>query len=80
MHMSILLSSFDDSSTIQLFICIPQFEEIFHPYSRYCSEQTNCQDYCKEQDRNSEVFKAYLAVSLLFILHYCASKASIRSD
>ena len=50
----------------QLFICIPQFEEIFHPYSRYCSEQTNCQDYCKEQDRNSEVFKAYLAVSLPF--------------
>ena len=42
-----------------------QFEEIFNPYSRYCSEQTNCQEYCKEQDRNSEVFKAYLAVSWL---------------
>ena len=40
-----------------------QFEEIFRPYSRYCSEQTNCQEYCREQDRTNEIFKAYLAVS-----------------
>ena len=40
-----------------------QFEEIFRPYSRYCSEQTNCQEYCREQDRSNEIFKAYLAVS-----------------
>ena len=40
-----------------------KFEDIFSPYSRYCSEQTNCQEYCKEQDRTNEIFKAYLAVS-----------------
>ncbi len=40
-----------------------QFDDIFSPYSRYCSEQTNCQEYCKEQDRNNDIFKAYLAVS-----------------
>ena len=38
-----------------------QFEEIFAPYSRYCSEQTNCQEYCRDEDRKNEVFKAYLA-------------------
>jgi len=41
-----------------------QFEEIFRPYSRYCSEQINCREYCKEQDRDNEIFKAYLAVSV----------------
>ncbi|XP_059085132.1 pleckstrin homology domain-containing family G member 5-like isoform X3 [Tigriopus californicus] len=38
-----------------------KFEEIFSPYSRYCSDQTNCQEYCRDQDRNNEIFKAYLA-------------------
>ena len=36
-----------------------RFEDIFAPYSRYCSEQTNCQEYCREQDRNNDIFKAY---------------------
>ena len=45
-----------------------QFEEIFRPYSRYCSEQTNCQEYCREQDRTNEIFKAYLAVSTQLLI------------
>ena len=43
------------------FFAFSQFEEIFAPYSRYCSEQTNCQEYCRDEDRKNEVFKAYLA-------------------
>jgi len=35
--------------------------EIFSPYYKYCAEQTACQQYCKEQDRDNQVFKAYLA-------------------
>ena len=37
--------------------------ELFSPYYKYCAEQTACQQYCKEQDRDNQVFKAYLAVS-----------------
>ena len=37
--------------------------ELFSPYFKYCAEQTACQQYCKEQDRDNQVFKAYLAVS-----------------
>ena len=40
-----------------------QVSEIFSPYFKYCAEQTACQQYCKEQDRDNQVFKAYLAVS-----------------
>jgi pleckstrin domain-containing family G protein 5 len=35
--------------------------ELFQPYYKYCAEQTGCQHYCKEQDRDNQVFKAYLA-------------------
>ncbi|CAL4160544.1 unnamed protein product, partial [Meganyctiphanes norvegica] len=28
-----------------------KFEEIMDPYTRYCLEQSNCQQYCKENDR-----------------------------
>lgn len=35
--------------------------EIFSPYYKYCAEQTACQQYCKDQDRDNQVFKAYLA-------------------
>ena len=35
--------------------------ELFQPYYKYCAEQTGCQEYCKEQDRDNQVFKAYLA-------------------
>ena len=43
----------------------PQVSEIFSPYFKYCAEQTACQQYCKDQDRDNQVFKAYLAVSSL---------------
>lgn len=43
------------------FFSLFQFEDIFSPYSRYCSDQTNCQEYCRDQDRHNEIFKAYLA-------------------
>ena len=35
---------------------------MFSPYFKYCAEQTACQQYCKDQDRDNQVFKAYLAV------------------
>ena len=49
--------------SLNYFYLFFQFEDIFSPYSRYCSEQTDCQEYCRDQDRNNEIFKAYLAVS-----------------
>ena len=45
-----------------------QVSEIFSPYFKYCAEQTACQQYCKEQDRDNQVFKAYLAVSGLVMV------------
>jgi hypothetical protein len=40
---------------------------LFSPYYQYCVEQSACQQYCKMQDRENQVFKAYLAVSLLLL-------------
>ncbi|KAK2724126.1 hypothetical protein QYM36_002459 [Artemia franciscana] len=40
---------------------INKFDEIFHPYTRYCLEQSQCQTYCREKDQDNELFKAYLA-------------------
>ena len=45
-----------------------QVSEIFSPYFKYCAEQTACQQYCKEQDRDNQVFKAYLAVSQVVVV------------
>ena len=42
--------------------------ELFSPYFKYCAEQTACQQYCKEQDRDNQVFKAYLAVSGIVVV------------
>ena len=42
--------------------------ELFSPYYKYCAEQTACQQYCKEQDRDNQVFKAYLAVSGIVVV------------
>ncbi len=39
-----------------------QFDELFHPYTKYCLDQSQCQQYCKEKDHDNELFKAYLAV------------------
>ena len=32
-----------------------QVLELFQPYYKYCAEQTSCQQYCKEQDRDNQV-------------------------
>jgi hypothetical protein len=39
-----------------------QFQDIFLPYTKYCSEQAQCQHYCRERHQENEVFTAYLAV------------------
>ena len=37
-------------------LCSPhQLLELFQPYYKYCAEQTSCQQYCKEQDRDNQV-------------------------
>ena len=37
-------------------LCCPhQLLELFQPYYKYCAEQTSCQQYCKEQDRDNQV-------------------------
>ncbi|XP_046670725.1 pleckstrin homology domain-containing family G member 5 isoform X2 [Homalodisca vitripennis] len=37
-----------------------RFEEIFRPYTKYCAEQSQCQQYCRERHGESELFTAYL--------------------
>lgn len=37
------------------------FAIIFSPYKKYCAEQSTCQYYCKELNRNNALFTAYLA-------------------
>lgn len=36
-------------------------EEVFAPYVLYCSEQSECQKYCREKTQSNEMFTAYLA-------------------
>uniref|UniRef100_A0A0C9QY91 PLEKHG5_0 protein n=2 Tax=Fopius arisanus TaxID=64838 RepID=A0A0C9QY91_9HYME len=36
------------------------FEQTFAPYTRYCSEQSKCQQYCRDRLNDSELFTAYL--------------------
>lgn len=40
------------------------FEQTFAPYSRYCAEQSRCQQYCRDRLNDNELFTAYLVVSL----------------
>lgn len=40
-----------------------QFEDLFLPYSRYCVEQAVCINYIRQQQRDNELFAAFLAVS-----------------
>ena len=58
------------SINIKFLYFILQFDELFHPYTQYCLEQTTCQLYCKEKDHENEYFKMYLAVSDLFYLYF----------
>ncbi|KAF7993225.1 hypothetical protein HCN44_006285 [Aphidius gifuensis] len=36
------------------------FEDTFSPYTRYCSEQSKCQQYCRDRLNDNELFTAYL--------------------
>ncbi|XP_011498943.1 PREDICTED: pleckstrin homology domain-containing family G member 5-like isoform X2 [Ceratosolen solmsi marchali] len=36
------------------------FEKIFAPYTRYCSEQSKCQQYCRDRFNDNDLFTAYL--------------------
>ncbi|XP_076361468.1 uncharacterized protein LOC143252742 isoform X2 [Tachypleus tridentatus] len=38
-----------------------QFDQIFRPYIKYCIDQSNCLQYVKEKNKESELFKAYVA-------------------
>ncbi|XP_070529295.1 pleckstrin homology domain-containing family G member 5 isoform X4 [Cardiocondyla obscurior] len=37
------------------------FEQTFAPYTRYCAEQSKCQQYCKDRLHDNQLFTAYLA-------------------
>lgn len=37
------------------------FSQLFAPYTKYCAEQSTCQYYCRELNRNNCLFTAYLA-------------------
>ena len=55
--------------TADMVMCVVfQVSEIFSPYFKYCAEQTACQQYCKDQDRDNQIFKAYLAVGLRLVV------------
>ena len=43
------------------------FEKIFAPYTRYCSEQSKCQQYCRDRLNDNDLFTAYLVVSFFLI-------------
>ncbi|KYM81895.1 Pleckstrin homology domain-containing family G member 5 [Atta colombica] len=36
------------------------FEQTFAPYTRYCTEQSKCQQYCKDRLNDNQLFTAYL--------------------
>ncbi|XP_076315222.1 uncharacterized protein LOC143227830 [Tachypleus tridentatus] len=38
-----------------------QFDQIFRPYIKYCTDQSNCLQYLKERHKDDELFKAYVA-------------------
>ncbi|KAH0949766.1 hypothetical protein HN011_005014, partial [Eciton burchellii] len=36
------------------------FEQTFAPYTRYCAEQSKCQQYCRDRLNDNQLFTAYL--------------------
>ncbi|XP_017885532.1 pleckstrin homology domain-containing family G member 5 isoform X2 [Ceratina calcarata] len=36
------------------------FEQTFAPYTRYCSEQSKCQQYCRDRLNDNQLFTVYL--------------------
>lgn len=45
------------------------FEKIFSPYTRYCSEQSKCQQYCRDRLNDNDLFTAYLVVSIIAFIY-----------
>ncbi|XP_066601053.1 pleckstrin homology domain-containing family G member 5-like isoform X2 [Prorops nasuta] len=43
-----------------LFRGFETFEQTFAPYTRYCAEQSKCQQYCRDRLNDNELFTAYL--------------------
>lgn len=48
---------FDPSLLLQGFA---NFEQTFAPYTRFCAEQSKCQQYCKDRMNDNQLFTAYL--------------------
>ncbi|XP_012288228.1 pleckstrin homology domain-containing family G member 5 [Orussus abietinus] len=44
-----------------LLLGFENFEQIFAPYTRYCAEQSKCQQYCRDRLNDNDLFTAYLA-------------------
>ncbi|KAF2360500.1 Dbl (DH) domain [Trinorchestia longiramus] len=44
-----------------LYGAFTNFNDLFKPYSLYCQQQSQCQQYCKERYQDNEHFKLYLA-------------------
>ena len=55
-------------NSLSLFVCLSQFTELFQPYTQYCLQQAQCQQYCKDRYHDNEHFKLYLAVSIRTVL------------
>ncbi|KAL6257699.1 hypothetical protein P5V15_011279 [Pogonomyrmex californicus] len=43
-----------------LLVGFETFEQTFAPYTRYCAEQSKCQQYCKDRLNDNQLFTAYL--------------------
>lgn len=41
------------------------FEQTFAPYTRYCAEQSKCQQYCRDRFNDNQLFTVYLVVRIL---------------
>ena len=42
------------------------FEQTFAPYTRYCAEQSKCQQYCRDRLNDNQLFTVYLVVRIFF--------------
>lgn len=40
------------------------FEQTFAPYTRYCAEQSKCQQYCRDRLNDNQLFTVYLVVRI----------------
>lgn len=59
------------------------FEQTFAPYTRYCAEQSKCQQYCKDRLNDNQLFTAYLVVctrsiNLFYLFLYITKLYSVN--